>query len=127
MYAWHLKKVQIKHMPILYSAFLIIVFVLWNYLIQLTATFSSAALYQLPLLYTCNVFVAHRNSIQPIGCVLYMGNLCVPGCKMSCFPYLFSYHSSYSSCFVWVNKPNPHPHSVSILIFPFFIICVALE
>lgn len=44
MYAWHLKKVQIKHMPILYSAFLIIVFVLWNYLKQIPDTASEEQL-----------------------------------------------------------------------------------
>ena len=44
MYTWHLKKVQIKHMPILYSAFLIIVFVLWNYLKQIPDTASEEQL-----------------------------------------------------------------------------------
>lgn len=44
MYAWHLKKVQIKHMPVLYCAFLIIVFALWNYLNQIPDTASEEQL-----------------------------------------------------------------------------------
>ena len=55
MYAWHLKKVQIKHMPILYSAFLIIVFVLWNYLKQIPDTASEE---QLKCIFACT---GHRD------------------------------------------------------------------
>ena len=96
MYAWHLKKVQIKHMPILYSAFLIIVFVLWNYLKQIPDTASEEQLK--------SAFLLAQVSDIGFNCIFWArgegnyGKLPEAYFLVGCFFFCILFACSFASC-----------------------------